>query len=234
MSVVSLEKKQDVGTLLAAARTRLRQAIITHELKPGSKVSEQMLVDRYGFTKATTRAAMASLVEEGLIITKSLRMQVVAPLTLADIRSIFHLRNLLEPDVARQAAGHVDIDELNRLNDACLAAQARPASGEAALAVLLANKAFHLAIAQAGQNERQYRWIEQLQNAVMRVLWFSLRPDKSENIWDDGHRGLIEALAAGDGNKAAEIALQHLHAGERQVFDGLSRLPDFSAREISN
>ncbi len=50
----------------AAAYERLRKAIVSVELAPGTPVSEAQLVERFGFSKAAVRAALARLRAEGL------------------------------------------------------------------------------------------------------------------------------------------------------------------------
>src|SRR3954449_3901462 len=99
----------------AAAYERLREAIVRVELSPGSPMSEAQLVERFGFTKASVRAALARLRAEGLVLAEPRRGHVVAPLTMRDVLEIYDLRLVLEPAAAEAAAGNVEARELKHL-----------------------------------------------------------------------------------------------------------------------
>src|SRR5213592_4139574 len=100
----------------AAAYERLREAIVRVELSPGSPMSEAQLVERFGFTKASVRAALARLRAEGLVLAEPRRGHVVAALTMRDVLEIYALRLALEPAAAEAAAGKLDPGEAGRLS----------------------------------------------------------------------------------------------------------------------
>ena len=52
-------------------------------------MSEAQLVERFGFTKAAVRAALARLRAEGLVLAEPRRGHVVAPLTMRDVLEIY-------------------------------------------------------------------------------------------------------------------------------------------------
>src|SRR3954471_7733971 len=99
----------------AAAYERLREAIIRVELAPETPMSEAQLVERFGFTKAAVRAALARLRADGLVLAEPRRGHVVAPLTMRDVLEIYDLRLALEPPAAEAAAGNVEARDLKRL-----------------------------------------------------------------------------------------------------------------------
>jgi len=99
----------------AAAYDRLREAIVRVELEPGAAISEAQLVERFGFTKAAVRAALARLRADGLVLAEPRRGHVVAPLTMRDVLEIYDVRLALEPAAAEAAAGAMDAGEVTRL-----------------------------------------------------------------------------------------------------------------------
>ena len=215
----------------AAAYRLLKRAIITHELAPSQKVSENLIVDQFALTKSAARAAVASLVFEGLIVARSPKLQVIAPLTMADIRETFRLRNLLEPEAARLAAGKADITHLRALNAQCQQPY-RIGDRDEEFGFLMANAGFHIAIAQSAGLPRLARWIEELHDQTMRCLWISLQAEGRAGAWAHGHDEILEALEAGDSEAAAAIALAHLHAGQRLIFDILSSMTPLGAMDV--
>nr|WP_279391833.1 GntR family transcriptional regulator [Shimia aestuarii] len=191
----------------------IKKDIITHRLPPQSKISEGRLVDSMGLSRAPIRSALARLQSEGFVYLQTSKTQLVAPLNLARCEEVFHLRNILEPDAARQAAGKVDAEELHRLNEAC-AKNYTAGNADEEYELLLANKEFHLAIVRASGNDLQAQFIERLQDIAMRILWVSLRVSNRSIVWSEGHLEIIEALIAGDGDRAYKEALVHLTNGQ--------------------
>ncbi|HKB30615.1 MAG TPA: GntR family transcriptional regulator, partial [Streptosporangiaceae bacterium] len=145
----------------AAAYERLRRAIVRVELVPGTPVSEAQLVERFGFSKAAIRAALARLRVEGLVLAQPRSAHVIAPLTLRDVREIYDLRLVLEPAAAAAAAGHVERGELARLRALLDPA---PDLDDAASTerFMQANRAIHVSVARSAGNRRAAQIVTRL------------------------------------------------------------------------
>lgn len=214
------KKKPPKDRLTDQAYAQLKRDIITQRFAPGEKISEGRLVELTGMTRAPIRSAISQLHFEGLIIQLSSKTQIVTPLTIEGCQQIFHLRNLLEPDAARQAAGQIDIDALLVLNQSC-ARDYTPGNRDEEYALLQANRDFHLAIARGARNDIQVQFIERLQDAAMRALWLLLRLENKAQEWSTGHEEIIEALASADAKKAEKAARIHLEHGQKAIYDVL-------------
>ncbi|MDP6774213.1 MAG: GntR family transcriptional regulator [Rhodospirillales bacterium] len=213
-------------TLSEIALLRLRRAIVTHELLPGEKISEASLVERFGLTKSAVRSALTRLSEDGLIAKPSPKTHIVAPLTMDEIRSVFHLRFLLEPDITRRAAGKIDPQALRELDAACRADyDVGDKIGEFAL--LEANRNFHCAVAWACGDGRHARWVEQLHNATMRILWVSLQLENRPDVWRHTHEEILNDLINGNGDAAAACCVSHIKEAQRIVYEVLTSSPSF-------
>src|SRR5690349_17159429 len=94
--------KQSLGEAVYAA---LRRAIIRCELRPGQQITEGELAERFGAAKATVRVILNRLAHERLIQILPREGYLVAPLTLKQVQDLFGARLVLEPAVARLAAG---------------------------------------------------------------------------------------------------------------------------------
>lgn len=210
----------------------LRKAIITHELRPNEKISEGSLVERFGLSRSATRVAISRLSAKQLVSSRSSKTQVIAPLSLGQVTQIFQARNLLEPEAARLAAGHVNVQDLLESNAACLRPY-RPGNKAEEFAFLEANQAFHLYVASASGNPHLCQFIEQLHDHTMRILWLSLQIENRPGVWHAGHEEIIEALAAGDGDRASQMALDHLQAGQILIYEILSTSEALSQQALS-
>src|SRR3954452_7911966 len=187
----------------AAAYDRLREAIVRVELEPGAAISEAQLVERFGFTKAAVRAALARLRADGLVLAEPRRGHVVAPLTMRDVLEIYDVRLALEPAAAEAAAGAVDAGELARLT--------KLARTDADVAEFLAaNREVHLAIMRAAGNERAAAILERLLDDSERARILALRAGAAGG-GDRARTELQAVLAAigdGDGARARELMAQ--------------------------
>lgn len=206
------------GGLAQRAIARIRRAIITHELAPGSRVSENTLMAQFQLGRASVRAALSFFQQSGFVVSAGPRTQLIAPLTLASIRETFHLRNLLEPAAAQLAIGKVDIAKLRVLNQACLW-QSSASGPDEGYRYLEANFRFHAEIVAATGMPQLQRWLGFLQESVLRVLWIGLVAEGRAHQWGGGHEEIIQALEEGDGEKVARVSLAHLKAGQQLVYE---------------
>jgi DNA-binding GntR family transcriptional regulator len=206
----------------AAAYRRLRRAIVRVELAPGTPISEAQLVDRFGFSKAAVRAALARLRAEGLVLSEPRRGHVIAPLTMRDVREIYDLRLLLEPPAAAAAAGRITRAELARLRGLC---EAAPDLDDDASAerFLHANRAVHISIAEAGGNGRAAAIVAQLLDDSERARLIALRAGAAEHGLraHAEHLDLLTALEAGDGPAAESLMTTAIHAFRDELMAAL-------------
>jgi DNA-binding GntR family transcriptional regulator len=84
----------------AAVADLLRDAILRREYVDGERLPELPLCEKYGVSRIPLREAYQILSSEGLIVSAANRGARVRILTPGDINQIFHLRLLLEPDLA--------------------------------------------------------------------------------------------------------------------------------------
>ena len=204
----------------------IRLDILTFRLKPGERASERALSERYGLGMAPIRAALPRLVQEGLIEKSAERGTSVAPLTLRGIRETYQMRFLLEPAAAELAATRgMDPARLDRLREVCEAEWA--SEGDAAVVhILLANRDFNIAIAEATGNVLLTRTIGHLQNLSLRILFLGMTKDNAVNFWGEGPGKIRDAIVARNGRLARELYTADLADGERWAMQTIMGLPD--------
>jgi len=219
MSVIT---NHEAPSLTDQAASALRAEILACRLAPGSAISESFATEHLSLGRAPIRAALARLAEEGLVQALPRRGWAVSQITIRDIHEVFELRLMLEPEAARLvAARRIDAARLHRL-DPVVALGHRPADPASALGFLAANSAFHVAVAELAGNQRLARQIGRLhdESTRMLVLGLSLRDRSGEMAHE--HRSLIEALAAGDADAAADIMRGQIAASRDMVLAALT------------
>jgi DNA-binding GntR family transcriptional regulator len=99
---------------------RLRSLIMEGELKPGEKVPERLLTERFGVSRTPVREAVKILAAEGLVVLVQNRGAVVSELTVAELEEVFPVLAALEGvvgELACRQATDEEITEIRRLND---------------------------------------------------------------------------------------------------------------------
>jgi DNA-binding GntR family transcriptional regulator len=81
----------------------LLDAIIRRQLRPGERIIEGKLARELGVAKTTLREALTDLEHRGLVMKSSKGTTRVTQLTAADIRDIYSIRLMLEPEAAALA-----------------------------------------------------------------------------------------------------------------------------------
>ena len=213
--------KQSLGETVYAA---LRRAIIRCELRPGQQITEGELAERFGAAKATLRVILNRLAHERLVQILPREGYLIAPLTLKQVQDLFGARLVLEPAVARLAAGHLDEKQRQFLDGLCQE-RYRVGDQESIEAFISHNAAFHVAVARATGNERLADMIADLLAEMERVLHFSyLLGDRNEETIGE-HRDLLDALIADDGERAERLVRERLIDDRRVVLDALMTSP---------
>jgi DNA-binding GntR family transcriptional regulator len=219
--------------LMEKAYQLIRLDILTFRLKPGEKTSERLLANRYGLGMSPIRAALPRLVQEGLVEKTAERGTFIAQLTLREVRDTYQMRYMLEPAAAELAAVRgMDPALLDQLRKAC-ESQWTADENDAVIHILLANRDFNLAIAEATGNALLARTIRHLQNLSLRILFLGIPPHEAANFWGTGPVKVRDAIVARNGPVARELYAADLAAGERWVMKVIMALPELEGINLA-
>jgi DNA-binding GntR family transcriptional regulator len=210
----------------------IKRAIIRCDLAPGQQITEEQLADRFGVGRAVVRPALKRLYQEQLVQTMTRQRYVISPITLKDAFDLFELRLLLEPVAARRAAGRVDPDQLKRLDELC-GAQYELGDRESAEAFLRANTEFHITVARASGNAMLADFIANVLDREERLNHLAhMLHDRNEVAFHE-HRDLVEALIAGDGERAERVMADGVRASRAFVVDALTSSPSIQFANVT-
>jgi DNA-binding GntR family transcriptional regulator len=199
----------------------LRRMILVGELPPGSRTTQDELAQRLGMSTMPVRKALLQLAAEGLIEVSPRRSFRVVQTTPDDIRDVYWIQARIAGELAHRAAQVIDGDGLAELarahgafSDACAAG--RPADQEAA------NWRFHRVVNRAAASPKLLLTLR----TALRFIpddFYCLVPDWAP-VSEQGHRRILDALAARDPEEARAAAEDHV----REAADLL--LSSFSAK----
>jgi DNA-binding GntR family transcriptional regulator len=197
---------------------RLREEILHARLQPGQSILEPELAARFGVSKTPVREALRLLVQDGWVMVLPRKGYLIRPLGLDDVREVFHLREMLEPGFAAEAAwrsgGHLDT-QLGEAVDALAGA-----STDVDLALASA-ASFHIRIAELAGNARGAKIVSNLVDEVTRLHYLmpSLEAhiESSEEL--EAHRAIAAAIAAGDQRGASRAMRDHLRVTDKTLVE---------------
>ncbi|MEJ5992690.1 GntR family transcriptional regulator [Ramlibacter sp. PS3R-8] len=200
---------------------QLRADMIACRLAPGTEIRESELALRFGVSKSPVRDALMRLEREGLVITLPRQGYRVAPVSVADVQDMFHLRDALERACMERIA--------RRASDEQLASLDRFRTYEAGAwegGFVAYNREFHRTLARISGNPRMrdqlIDLVDQMDRAVQLSLSSLKRGDPKTVV--DEHCQLIDALQARDTPRAQRIASRHVGDAGKRVLQALSRV----------
>jgi DNA-binding GntR family transcriptional regulator len=198
--------------------TRLREAIVRGELVPNQRLVEADMSSAYKMPRAAVRTALLRLEHEGLIEREPHRGARVRLVSEQEAVEILQARAALEGLAARHAALKITpagADELRGVLERQRAALAE----QDLLGASDVNAQLHAKIVELSGHATAQRLISALNSQMVRFQFRTIlipgRPSQSL----EEHLAIVEAVAAGDGDKAERAMHRHLnnvaHALER-------------------
>lgn len=174
----------------------IKQDILTCTIKPGERLTEADLAERYSLGRASIRVALNRLYQEALIDVLPRYGYIVAGDDELHAQDLYQLQLVLETTSARLAAGRTDTRQLIELDRACAEA-AKVNSIEDATRFLHANTSFHVAVATASGNALLARFVRILFERLERHIYASGHAEEVVRRVAHTHEDVIELLVAG-------------------------------------
>ena len=179
----------------------IRDAILSGHLKPGEKVTEPELAERFGTSRTPIREAFRQLESEGYLIVIPRRGAVVISFSEKDITEFYAIKGILEGYAARQACERLTDREIERL--AVLNDRLRQvAEGGDVKQFLKVHDDFHELVIRASGNATLFDLITNLVKKFQRLRIASLsHPGRMDRSVTE-HLKIIEAFRT----RSAELA----------------------------
>lgn len=205
-------KVEPLGAVRERVLASLRQEIIAGSLRPGDRLVERELADRFGVSRVPVREAIRALVAEGFVHFETPRRTVVRRLTPNDVRELFELREALEVYAAGLAAERMTPEDLAEVEELLDRAAAATEAGDAELITDINSLLHDRILAMAGNA----LLTEALEPVAGRLRWMTRRNEEWPQLLVE-HRELYEAIASGDPDRARAHALAHVRTNYRST-----------------
>jgi DNA-binding GntR family transcriptional regulator len=201
------------GSMTDAVTDALREAILSGVLAPPAWLREDELAKALAVSRTPVRDALRRLSDEGLTQKVANRGTQVAPMSLDNILAVYSVRESLEGLAARTAARKRPNGLVDELRDMHRRMEVQNQHGES---IVELNLQFHRLIREASDNPYLERFLTQVEHAVRRFgrSTFEVAGRTEETLHE--HFRIIEAIAAGDAERAEQCAVEHMR-NARQV-----------------
>lgn len=196
----------------------LREEIRAGKIKPGSRLRQLEVAERFGVSSTPVREAFAALEREGLLVSSPHRGVIVFRPTVKDLQETYDIRIPLEAAATEKAVENMTEDDLEALED--LLEQMSASTTQPAQYNRL-NLKFHQLIYSASQRPRLEKLIGELResSAAYLRLYSTLAPTADQTQQE--HERVVEACRKGDAKGAAKAIEAHLRNTVARVSAGL-------------
>jgi DNA-binding GntR family transcriptional regulator len=184
----------------------LVELVVGGGLRPGQHLVESDLARQLGVSRQPVREALHRLEAEGWVDLRPSQGAFVHVPTDREINQLLDVRALLETEAARLVARSASPEAVAALKAICAEGVAATDAGDVDQ-VVVANSAFHAEIAVRAGNDVLAGLVATVSRR-MRWHYRMVAPARSHESWAE-HQQLIEAIEAGDEDRAAEIARMH-------------------------
>jgi DNA-binding GntR family transcriptional regulator len=197
---------------------RLREDILHARLQPGQTILEPDLAAQFGVSKTPVREALRLLVQDGWVTVLPRKGYLIRPLGLDDLREVFHLREMIEPGFASEAAWRSGGHGGQSIREAL--EEQRSAKDDVDLALASA-RTFHIRIAELAGSARGAKIVATLVDEVTRLHYLmpSLKAHIESREELDAHERIAATIESGDQRAAAREMRDHLRATDRILVE---------------
>jgi DNA-binding GntR family transcriptional regulator len=204
--------KRGSGELMAdRAYTELRDRIVTLAIPPGAPINEDALGQALQMGRTPVREAIKRLALENLVTVFPRRGTFASEINITDLAHISDVRVQLEGHAARRAAERLTAaqrDELDTLLDEIARREGAGTRDPDTLMRLDAD--IHRFVYRCAGNPYLQETLERYLNLSLRIwhLVLARLPHLPERVHD--HGALLQAVRAGEAERAREIAAAHV------------------------
>lgn len=203
-------------SLAERAYREIRDLLVMLDIAPGSPINEDQLATSLGIGRTPVREALKRLAHERLVVAYPRRGTFATDVNITDLTHISEVRTHLEPIAARSAAERASDRERAEFQDV-LDELRRPTAPRTTRELMRMDLRIHRSLYAAVHNAYLEDTLLRYDNLANRIwcLFIDRLPDMAAHI--EEHGPLLEAVIAGDAERAAELAGRHVIHFESEI-----------------
>ncbi|WP_406444351.1 GntR family transcriptional regulator [Streptomyces sp. NBC_00631] len=208
-------------SLAERAYRAIRDRLVMLEIRPGAPINEEQLGQSLGVGRTPVREALKRLQYERLITTYPRRGTFATDVNITDLAHISEVRKELEPLACAQAARRATAADRAALTALRRRLEAADSRSSDAAELMHLDLQVHRTIYGATHNPYLEDTLVRYDNLATRIwcLFIDRLSDMAGHV--EEHRPLIEAIVAGDPDRAAQLARSHVEGFEQAIHGAI-------------
>ncbi|TIV61393.1 GntR family transcriptional regulator [Mesorhizobium sp.] len=213
-------EKRVIGVEVTEA---IRNAIVSGEFLPGSRIRQETLASRYGSSRIPIREALKRLESEGLVVVVPNSGAWVAKIDIAEVEETYKIRQRLEPLAIFESVQHISPATVARLRTYLDRMEAEKDPEE----FLRLDREFHLLTYEGARMPMLIGMVERFWNTTQhyRRVFLDAINARAEWITHYEHRLLLDAIEQKDAAGAERILAGHLRRSQIELTKRLTEGP---------
>lgn len=203
---------------------RMINAILDHQLPPGTKLVEDRLAGAFGVSRTRIRPVLVRLANEQVVTLTPNRGATITRPSEQEAREVFEVRRLIEPTLTERFILNASRTDIQQLTQTIRDEETARAAGDMRRAIRLSGN-FHLLLAERSGHQTMGRILRELVSRTSLILMTYSPPHSQarEEATACGcaeHRALLAAIKLKDAREAARLMREHLERLEAQLVFG--------------
>jgi DNA-binding GntR family transcriptional regulator len=185
----------------------LRREILFGSVRPGTRLSQQQLCERFGTSRMPVRDALRTLTQLGFLLTDQANHTIVAPLSRSDLLDSYIIEGTLSGIAAERAsrlASQTDLDHLQNLHEGMVACE----QNGAAPVMAELNWKLHRDINRMARSRKLLVVLRSISLDVPRDFLTEL-PELIRKSNED-HAAILKAMSAGNHLRVGSLMTDHI------------------------
>ncbi|MGY1829738.1 GntR family transcriptional regulator [Geodermatophilus sp. SYSU D01180] len=218
MTAAPLESDPSAATSLAdRAYVAIRDRLIMLDIRPGDPIDDDELAGALGVGRTPVREALKRLEGDRLVVSYPRRGTFATGMDISDLAHISEIRAQLEPLAARRAAERAPRTGAAGLEELAAHIERLDVTGVDRAELMRWDLAVHRTIYRAAGNPHLEDVLIRYDNLATRIFCLFLDRLPTVDVHVREHVELLRAIAAGDADRADELAREHVLGFERTI-----------------
>ncbi len=210
----------------------IRDAIISGALKPGEKVAEPELAERFGISRTPIREAFRQLESEGYLTVIPRKGAVVVSFSEKDVEEFYAIKSILEGYAARKACENLSLREIDRLQTINEKLRHMAETGDVKNFFKVHND-FHELFIKAADNYKLSEMIASLVGKFQRLRIASLSLPGRMQVSVEEHEKIIDAFKKRNPTLSEKLVRKNAEYGGKVLMQGSKGVPALKPAELS-
>lgn len=202
------------------AADELRTEILLGQMRPGERLSEPELAQRFQTSRSPIREALVQLELEGFVERTATGRVFVRPLDLDEAEQLFLVRGTLEGLAARLATGNLTGRQLQQLGENIDRMEGAAARGDY-LGALGCGAEFHQMVTDACGNRPLQECLAGFRTRSARYRHVAASQAEFRPERNDEHRRVLHAFHQNDPDAAEAAMTEHIRRSSRETLAAL-------------